>query len=177
MSNAYIAQLRAQFANEVTAHKTEIAAMLLSEGNPLQTCEALLNRCALMRANGHPTYSIMDMLVKSRFYGPINRLGLKRLVTKVRAHPSVLEHLFATIDEVMAGSDTIMGFTDQGLKSDPNGRRKPRIDMGGNVYNDWDGGGIGHVKAAKWRQQFEAAALRSTQNDGGLTNIGNDRAD
>ena len=161
MNNPWIAQQRAVFADEVAAHKTEIAAMLLSEGDPLQTCESLFNRVLLMRDNGHPTYTIMQML-QSGFYGPINRQGLSHLVAILRGSGE-LNAMFAAIDQAMAGSDTILGFTDQGLPSDPNGWRKPRLEFSGNVYNDWDGGGVGHVKAEAWRQEFEINANKALQ--------------
>lgn len=160
MGNPWIAEQRAVFKDEVEAHKTEIAAMLLSEGDALQTCESLLNRCLLMRASGHPTYTLMQML-HSGFYGPISRQGLPRLVTAVN-HSGQLAHLFSIVDQVMAGSDTIEGFTDQGLPTDPNGWRKPRLMFSGNVYNDWDGG-PGHVKAEAWRQEFEGNSIKALQ--------------
>jgi peptidoglycan hydrolase-like protein with peptidoglycan-binding domain len=159
MKNPWIAQQRAVFADEVAAHKTEIAGMLISEGDALQTCEALLNRCCLMRANGHPNYTIMQML-HSGFYGPINRQGLPHWAA-VAGYSKQLPTLFKAIDTAMAGSDTIEGYTDQGLPSDPNGWRTPRLVFGGNVYNDWDGGGVGHVKAEAWRQWFENSALQA----------------
>ncbi len=158
MNNPWIAQQRAVFADEVAEHKTEIAAMLLSEGDALQTCEALLNRVKLMRASGYPFYTLMRML-HSGFYGPINRHGLWNLVTVVR-NSGHLNRMYAAIDEAMAGSDTIQGFTDQGMRTDPNGWRTPRVDMGGNVFNDWDGG-PGHIKAAAWRKRFETSALQA----------------
>ena len=160
MGNPWIAQQRSVFKDEVEAHKSEIAAMLLSEGDAVQTCEALVNRVSLMRANGHPSYSLMQML-HSGFYGPINRQGLPRLLYLLKASGKT-NAMFAAIDAVMAGSDTIKGFTDQGLKTDPNGWRTPRVDLGGNVYNDWNGG-PGYMKAAAWRAEFESNAVKALQ--------------
>lgn len=168
MKNPWIAEQRAVFAEEVAAHKTEIAGMLLSEGTPLHTCESLLNRVLLVRSTGLPGYTIIQML-QSGFYGPINRKGLHYWAVAA-SHSQQLAGLFAAIDQTMAGSDEISGFTDQGLLTDPNGWRQPRLvirEAGGvNVFNDWNGGvhgiSVGYVKAEAWRQWFETSALQAS---------------
>jgi hypothetical protein len=158
MSNGWIAKERAQFQAELDDRNVwlQVAGMLLSEGDYQPTLESLLNRTSYLRSHGMKR-TIVQML-HSGFYGPINRGKLPSFIYAVRHSPHLVDEMDTIIKRVMAGSDMIHGYTDQGLPSDPNGRHQPQLRIGGNVYNDWGGGPMSHAGAEAWREAFETGA-------------------
>lgn len=163
MGNPYIAQQRAQFAKDLadpTTHNQVCAMMITEDGaNPAPCLESLLNRILYCNSYLNNKRTIISML-HGGFYGPYNRGMYPRTIAQLHASPSLQARMNAAIASVMAGSDLIHGFTDQGLPTDPNGMRQPQMRLGGNIFNDWGGGPGGHDGAEAWRQVFEAAAAK-----------------
>jgi hypothetical protein len=164
--NPYIAQQRAQFASALADPAThdQVSAMMVTEDvvNPAPCLESLLNRILYCNSQGQAR-TIISML-HGGFYGPYNRGMYPRTIQQLRANPSLQAKMNAAIATVMAGSDLIHGFTDQGLPTDPNGQRQPQMRLGGNIFNDWGGGPGGHDGAEAWRQTFETSALQTALN-------------
>jgi hypothetical protein len=162
MTNPYIAQQRAQFADQITDPTThdQVCAMMITEdgAHPEPCLESLLNRILYCNSHGYKQ-TVLSML-HSGFYGPYNRGTYPRTIRQLHASPSLQARMNAAIATVMAGSDLIHGFTDQGLPTDPNGMRQPQMHLGGNIFNDWGGGPGGHDGAEAWRRVFEAAAAK-----------------
>lgn len=163
MTNPYIAQQRAQFAKDLAdpATRDQVCAMMITEDvvNPVPCLESLFNRVLYCNSRGW-RQTILTM-IHSGFYGPYNRGAYPRIIRQLHASPSLRARMDAAIAMVMAGSDLIHGFTDQGLPTDPNGHRQPQMRLGGNIFNDWGGGPGGHDGAEAWRQAFEAAAAKA----------------
>ncbi len=163
MTNPYVAQQRAQFAKDLadpTTHDQVCAMMITEDGaHPVPCLESLLNRILYCNSRGWKQ-TVLSML-HSGFYGPYNRGAYPRTIRQLRANSALQARMDAAIATVMAGSDLIHGFTDQGLPTDPNGMRQPQMRLGGNIFNDWGGGPGGHDGAESWRQVFEAAATEA----------------
>ncbi len=154
----WIAQQReAAFRSELKNPNVwiNVAAMLLSEGTPLQSCESYFNRVMYVRSSGK-AQSLMQM-IQSGFYGPYNRGEYPAFIARIRGSQATVVQLNTAIETAMSGSDTIMGYTDQGLPTDPNGQHQPQVHIGGNIFNDWGGGPGGHAGAAAWRENFETS--------------------
>jgi putative peptidoglycan binding protein len=162
MTNPYIAQQRTQFVKDLVDPTThdQVCAMMITEdaAHPVPCLESLLNRILYCNSRGWKQ-TILSML-HSGFYGPYNRGMYPRTIRQLQANPALQAKMDAAIATVMAGSDLIHGFTDQGLPTDPNGQRQPQMRLGGNIFNDWGGGPGGHDGAEAWRQVFEAAAAK-----------------
>jgi hypothetical protein len=162
MSNPYVAQRRQQFAAELTDPTVhdEVCAMMITEDgeHPAPCLESLFNRTDYVNSHGR-NQTIRDM-IHSGFYGPYNRGMYPKTIAQLHASPKLQEKMNAAIETVLAGSNLIQGFTDQGLPTDPNGQRLPHLVIGGNVFNDWGGGPGGHNGAEAWRQEFDSEATK-----------------
>jgi hypothetical protein len=161
MSNSYIESIRARFAEEIKEDPyvaNLIIAMMVTEDavHPQPVLEALFNRTDYVNSCG--LNRTLVQMITGGFYGPYNRHQYPRALAEIRMSPVLQRRLNDAIDAVLAGSNLIEGYTDQGLPTDPNGWRKPQMTLGGNIFNDWDGGPGGHVGAEKWRQEFLAKA-------------------
>lgn len=147
------------------ATRQRVAAMAVTEGarDPVPVIESLANRLGYVNSErakrGLPPVTVEQML-NSGFYGPINRGELPGAISRLNRDPGLASRMNSAIDTVSGGSNITQGFTDQGLPSDPNGWRTPRIARGGNVFNDWNGGGRfsagDYRNAAAYRERLQA---------------------
>jgi hypothetical protein len=153
--NEYIKDRRAKFAEQLKDPKirADVAAMMVSEdeSHPLPVVESLMNRCDYAGKT-------LEQMLHSGFYGPINRGKLPHFLSVLKLNPEVKARMNAAIDQALAGSNTIQGFTDQGLPTDPNGRWPGGLYIHGEIFNDWGGGPGGHAGAKSWRLKFNAFA-------------------
>ena len=162
-TNSYIRDQRAPFAEEMKDHATAnlVVGMLYTEdaANPLPVIESLFNRTLYVRTRD-PKRTLAQMITGG-FYGPYNRGKYPDALARV-ARSAILKAKFNNaIDAALAGSNVINGYTDQGLPTDPNGWRTPRMWINGEVFNDWGGGPGGHDGAEVWRTSFLAKAAEA----------------
>lgn len=151
-------QVRSGIANEVARNpqlRQQLAAMAYLEDadDPVAPIEALANRVNAMNANGHPMTAAQ--MLRSGFYGPINRGHLPGAMRTLANSPNLMNRMNHAIDTVLRGSNILGGATDQGSPGDPNyGHAGGRVVRGREVYNDW-GGGAGHAANARWRMNIQ----------------------
>lgn len=145
----FLRRERQGFADQLSdpGVRQRVAGMALLEDarNPTSAVESLANRFGYVNSErakrGLPPVTV-DQMLNGGFYGPINRGGLPGAVNQLNSEPGTALKMNRAIDNVIGGSNTIQGFTDQGLPSDPNGWRQPQLSLGtGNIFNDWNGGG------------------------------------
>lgn len=145
--------------NDPTTRRN-VAGMAMLEGarDPVPVIESLANRLGYVNSErakqGLPPVTVNQML-NSGFYGPINRGGLPGAVSQLNNNPELAGRMNRAIDTVSGGSNVTQGYTDQGLRTDPNGWRMPRLERGGNVFNDWNGGPGGYRAAAAYRERLQ----------------------
>jgi hypothetical protein len=160
MNNPYISSIRQKFAEEMKDPYVAnlIVAMMVTEDalHPQPVLESLFNRTSYVNSSGWN--KTLTQMIVGGFYGPYNRHMYPQALAEVRMSPALQNRLNTAIDEVLAGSNLILGYTDQGLPTDPNGWRKPQMRIGGDVFNDWEGGPGGHAGAERWRQDFLSKA-------------------
>ncbi|MDN4982375.1 hypothetical protein QY049_03945 [Bradyrhizobium sp. WYCCWR 13022] len=165
----YLRARRKPFMDEINSNpglKDEVRGMLLTEGTPKHTMESLLNRMDYERSMGGNIKSVRRML-HSGFYGPINHGKLAGAIARIRRDPKLKARLDKAMQDAF-GSNDLEGATDQGMKTDPNGRwRGGYKDFGGgNIFNDWGGGPGGHSVARRFREALEhgvaVAAMHGT---------------
>jgi hypothetical protein len=159
-TNSFIRAQRATFVEELKDHTTAnlIVGMLYTEdaANPLPVLESLFNRTLFVRS--HDPKRTLAQMITGGFYGPYNRGKYPDALAHVARSPILQAKFNDAIDAALAGSNVIHGYTDQGLPTDPNGWRTPRMWINGEVFNDWAGGPGGHAGAMAWRERFLAAA-------------------
>jgi hypothetical protein len=169
-ANSYVAAQRAGFAKELQDPKfrSQFAAMLQAEGPTLGTAESAMNRAA---ASGRSLHDMVAGPVGRKFYSTYGRF--------MSGSASAVRKYNPLIDKALGGSDTIRGFTDQGMPTDPNGPLHrggggpylgPYVGQHGNIFNDWQRG-----RYAKWREDFEAhahAAIAGSNAAKNMPNIG-----
>jgi hypothetical protein len=154
----YLKARRKPFMDEINNDpglKDQVRGMLQTEGTPKHTMESMLNRLDYERSMGGKINTVRKML-HSGFYGPINHGRLGGAIAQVNRDP----HLKARLDKAMSdafGSNDLEGATDQGMRTDSNGRWRGGFKSfgGGNIFNDWGGGPGGHAGARRFREALQ----------------------
>jgi hypothetical protein len=165
---AFLAEQRAPMVQELENNprlKVRLAALatLEHESDTTAVVESLYNRTASINeyraSRGQPPLSLSDMIYGKggkSFYGPIRAGLLEGRVRELERNPARLDRVMGAIDRAET-SNLLKGATDQGSGNDPNVNHPGgRIVRGGEVYNDWGGGG-GHDANRRFRERQQAA--------------------
>jgi hypothetical protein len=160
----YLRQQRAPLTGELAANpqtKKELAALgtLEHESDATAVVESLYNRTTALNEarakKGQPPLTLSHMM-KSGFYGPVNKGLLQKRVAELERDPERMKKMMGAIDAAST-SNLLKGATDQGSGHDPNvywpGGKTVRF---GETYNDW-GGGAGHEGNRLFRERQQAA--------------------
>ncbi|GEC52660.1 hypothetical protein ABIF38_005684 [Bradyrhizobium japonicum] len=149
---------RSRFAKELKDPNVmaRVKAMMATEGTPLQSLEAAMNRADY-------TGKSLAQTLSPSFYGPMRKASFARIVAAMRNGSG--KKYDALVAKALAGSDTIHGYTDQGMPTDPNGSRRSaasardhisvRDRTGLNEFTDWAAGPGGRRAAHAYRQMIE----------------------
>jgi hypothetical protein len=173
--NSYIAQQRASRIAEINNNpqtKQLLMQMLATESGarglaPVATMEALINRSIM-------TGNTIGQELRSGFYGPINK-GIAQRTGISAGDRAAYERVLNT---VAAGSNLILGRTDQGSGNDPNVRGPGRVPVPGTreIYNFWKGrrGGrdFSHADAQRFAEDMNRRAREARQAPQGTVDIG-----
>ncbi|KJC47319.1 hypothetical protein UB31_18875 [Bradyrhizobium sp. LTSP849] len=160
---------RDRFAKEMQDPnvRARVKAMMQTEGTPLQSLEAALNRADY-------TGKSLAATLSPSFYGPMRKGDFPGIVAQMRNGGG--KKYDAMIDQVLAGSNTVKGYTDQGMPTDPNGSRRSALtardhisvrEKGGlNEFTDWEGGPGGRAGARRYREALQAGIERTAERHG-----------
>ena len=165
-SSPFLQRQRQSFTDQLQDPmvRQRVAAMAVTEGDrdPVPVIESLANRMGYVNEararQGLPPLSV-DQMLTSGFYGPITNRPweFNAAMSRLNQDPALTARMNRAIDAVSAGSNTIGGYTDQGLRTDPNGMHFPQMSrpgFPGNIYTDWGGGPGGHAGAAAYRERL-----------------------
>lgn len=173
---------RERFARELEAKpglKKRLAAVLDLEnpGAGPAVVESLMNR---MDYTGGSIEKGLGINNRARsFYGPVRRgLDLSR-ERELDRNPHKLARLMRSIDQALAGSNVVQGYTDQGSAGDPNYHAGGvGVNINRERFNNWGGGPGGREGARQYREwvmrnvaaesRRPAAALAPAENSVGL---------
>lgn len=151
----FVKARRERFAKEIAetpGMRERLAAMMQTEGNPLESLESLMNRM------DYAGRTLNAGLTKD-FYGPMRTGKYQSALAGLQNNPQAMARYNRIIDQALAGSNVIGGRTDQGMPSDPNGMygygTPVWMKRGGNVFTDWGGGPGRHAGAARYREMIE----------------------
>lgn len=148
--------------------RAKAKAMMQTEGTALQSLEAAMNRADY-------TGKSLAQTLSPSFYGPMRKGDFPSIVAQMRNGGG--KKYDAMIDQVLAGSNTVKGYTDQGMPTDPNGSRRSALtardhiavrEKGGglNEFTDWEGGPGGRPGARRYREALQAGVERAAQRHG-----------
>jgi hypothetical protein len=162
--NAFLASQRARFKAELDKSpelKKRLAAVVDLENPAAGTAvvESLMNRMAM---SGGTIASGIGGGGKS-FYGPVRRGSDVTRQEELERDPKRMAARMKQIDEALAGSNIIQGYTDQGSAGDPNYiTGGVGINIANERFNDW-GGYKGVETSRAWREAQQAQVARMAE--------------
>ena len=189
---AWLAQQREPFAKELRENPStrKLLGAVLSSENPgagPAVVESLFNRTMLVNKRrvsmGLPPLTLHDMIVGTpsigggkSFYGPIRTGAINAHLARMN-DPAFSARMNRSIDQALAGSNVIHGYTDQGSRGDPNYFTGGiGVNINGERFNNW--GYPGSAAFQQWMQNSyrdasERNAVTNNNNRSSSTNIGN----
>jgi hypothetical protein len=170
----FLRQQRQGFTDQLNdpGVRQRVAGMGVLEGTPQHSIESLANRFGYVNSQraqqGLPPLTV-DQMLRSGFYGPINRGGLPGAVNQLQRNPALADRMERAIQGVTGGSNLTRGYTDQGMPTDPNGSLRSQatardhIRIGGNEFTDWAGGPGGRGAARAYRDRLQSGVANEQQ--------------
>lgn len=167
--SAFLAARREKFRKELEANpelKKRFAALIDLEnpGAGTAVAESLFNRMDMM--GGTVAKGIGGG--SRSFYGPVRRGLVEPRLRELERNPERLKARLKQIDEALAGSNQIDGYTDQGSAGDPNYEAGGTgVNINRERFNHWGGGKWGRLRGHAASKAYREFLKRGIAGEGG----------